>query len=97
VSATKYCKLLKSIEVFTNLLNSWDDWDGAQIPGISQIIGDYMYDNAAEISCADIIDQDGPMDAGVMTIDDNDTEIGLTQEQWSDFLAYCLAGDPSVP
>ena len=75
----------------------WNDWLGAQVQPAGQEIADFVVSNNGQVVCADIIDQDGPVDAGVMTVDDNNDEYGLTQSQWASALAICLAGDPSVP
>lgn len=75
----------------------WNDWNNAQVQPIGEEVGDWIASVNGQVTCVDIIDQDGPMDAGVMTVDDNNDEYGLIQSQWSSALAICLAGDPSVP
>lgn len=64
---------------------------------IAQIIADYIYEHDSDIICADIIDQDGPMDVGVFTTGLNNDELGLTQSEWTSAMDICLAGLPSIP
>ncbi|ESZ96047.1 hypothetical protein SBOR_3524 [Sclerotinia borealis F-4128] len=80
-----------------NNQQAWNDWNGAQVEPIGDEIGDFISSNNGQVVCANIIDQDGPMNAGVMTMDDYNDEYGLTQSQWASALSICLAGDPSVP
>lgn len=63
----------------------------------ADIIGPYVYDNEAEIICADLEDQDGAINAGVMTWGVNNDLIEQVPADLAETLAYCLAGDPDVP
>lgn len=52
-----------------------------------------MIDQKFDIACADIIDQDGPVDVGIMTLADNDSELGLIQSQWDSGMKICKNGE----
>ncbi|KAL1967133.1 hypothetical protein VTN77DRAFT_3424 [Rasamsonia byssochlamydoides] len=77
---------------------AFDDFDQSQIQGIATDIADYMFDNDANVVCANLLDQDGAVNVGVMTIDNNNNdELGIIDAAYTDSMAYCLAGDPNVP
>lgn len=65
--------------------------------GVAQIIKNYMQSNDADMICSDLLDQNGAVNAGVMTVDYGNQEIGLTDAQYGELMAYCLKGDPNVP
>lgn len=64
---------------------------------IAQIVADYIVEKDSDIICADIIDQDGPMDVGVFTTGLNNDELGLSPSEWTSAMNICLAGLPSTP
>lgn len=60
----------------------------------SNTIADYMLSENGQVVCANILDQDGPVNIGVMTLDDTgNEEFGLTQEQWEIYLGFCAVED----
>lgn len=73
--------------------SSWNDWHDSATNGISQTLADYMKENNADISCANLRDADGVVDAGVMTIGTQDNEVGLKDSQYTQFLDSCAAGN----
>lgn len=85
------------IDKLTKRYASWNDFDRSGISAISNDIGAYFYESNAPIICADILDQDGAVNAGIMTIDNNNDELALVGDSYDEALAYCLAGDPNVP
>lgn len=60
-------------------------------------MGEYIYDQNAELICADIVDQDGAINAGVITADVGSVEIVISEPSLDEVMAYCLNGDPDVP
>ncbi|KAJ5570824.1 hypothetical protein N7535_004484 [Penicillium sp. DV-2018c] len=80
-----------------NNQQAFNDFDQSSVGGIAETIDDYMQSNDADIVCSDLLDQDGAVNAGVMTVESGNEELGLTDDQYSEMLAYCLQGDPNVP
>lgn len=60
-------------------------------------IVNYMFDNQADIVCADLIDQDGAVNAGFATLGSNNQEVAIDPGDYDAALAYCLSGDPNTP
>lgn len=56
-----------------------------------------MQGNQGQIVCADLLDQDGAVNTGIVTLDNGNDELGLTDSQYSSWLDYCLKGDPNTP
>ncbi|OAA72860.1 hypothetical protein LEL_08644 [Akanthomyces lecanii RCEF 1005] len=76
-----------------NNQQAWNDWNAAQVHPIAEDIANFMFDKQADIVCADVIDQDGPVDVGIMTIAGNDSELGLEPSQWDSGMKICQAGE----
>ncbi|KAF4624542.1 hypothetical protein G7Y89_g13628 [Cudoniella acicularis] len=76
---------------------AWSDWQSTGIQADANVIRPYVYNNTAEIMCANLEDQDGAINAGVMTWGLNNDLVEQIPADLADTLAYCLAGDPDTP
>ncbi|KAI1420683.1 hypothetical protein F5Y12DRAFT_105966 [Xylaria sp. FL1777] len=76
---------------------AFNDFDVTQMDSIVEDIGNYYQSSNGAIVCADLVDQDGAVNVGMMSIDANDAQVALEGDQYDAGMAYCLAGDPNVP
>lgn len=73
---------------------SWNDLQGADLHPVADYVAQFVVDKNADISCADLItDTDGPIDVGVLTVHNDDAELGLTQSEWDSAMAICKKGE----
>lgn len=57
-----------------------------------------MFDNEADIVCADMPDNDNAVNSGFVTLGNNDDELVFPRgSSYNEALAFCLQGDPNVP
>lgn len=74
--------------------NSFDDWNPGKKAGIGQTVADFMQKHKAQIVCADPVDKDGPVDAGIITLENGNHEPAFTDSQYSSGLDICHKVEP---
>lgn len=75
------------------MMCSWNKIHGYDMSPVGKYIGNYAIEKTGDIICADLEEDSQPIDVGVITLDNNNDELGLMPSQWNSAMGICKKGE----